>query len=165
MPTHSRQHSDATQIVEEILKEAAMPRQPASVKEAFEKKNPASIAPKMLGRHKAGKPKRLTTCRPRSVCAASLLLANRPRVFLIVHFFHVASIRSARSMSVCSCVWLSICNRTFSPSSCSSKIYCRQCDTISWGEDLLSIGAVACDKIAFHRRFSARWPSVERMSG
>jgi hypothetical protein len=55
MSTHSRQHSDATQIAEEILKEAAMPRQTASVKEAFEKKNPASIAPKMVGRHKSGK--------------------------------------------------------------------------------------------------------------
>jgi hypothetical protein len=52
MSTHSRQHSDATQIVEDILKEAAMPRQTASVKEAFERKNSASIAPKMVGRHK-----------------------------------------------------------------------------------------------------------------
>ena len=59
MPTRSRQHSDATQIVEEILKEAAMPRQAASVKKVFEKKNAASIAPKMRGRHKGGKTKTL----------------------------------------------------------------------------------------------------------
>jgi len=32
MPTHSRKHADATQIAEEILKEAAMPRLAASVK-------------------------------------------------------------------------------------------------------------------------------------
>ena len=57
MPTHSRQHSDVTQIAKEILNEAAMPRQTASVKEAFEKKNPASIAPTMLGRHKGRKTK------------------------------------------------------------------------------------------------------------
>ena len=37
MPTHSRKHSDATQIAEKILKEAAKPRQPASVKEALKK--------------------------------------------------------------------------------------------------------------------------------
>jgi hypothetical protein len=57
MPTHSRQHSDVTQIAKEILKEAARLHQATSVKEAFEKKNPASIAPKMLGRHKGGKTK------------------------------------------------------------------------------------------------------------
>jgi hypothetical protein len=56
MPTHSRQHSDAIQIAEEILKEAATPRQTASVKEAFAKKNRASLAPKMLVGTKAGKP-------------------------------------------------------------------------------------------------------------
>ena len=56
MSTHSRKHADATQIAEEILKEAAMPRLTASVKEAFEKKNPASIAQKTLSRTKAGKP-------------------------------------------------------------------------------------------------------------
>ena len=55
MPTHSRQHSDVAQITEEILKEAAIPRQAASVKEAFEKKNAASIAPKTLGGNKVGK--------------------------------------------------------------------------------------------------------------
>jgi hypothetical protein len=55
MPTHSRKHSDATQITAEILKEAARPRQAASVKEAFEKKNPASVAPKTLGGNKVGK--------------------------------------------------------------------------------------------------------------
>jgi len=38
MPTYPRKHSDATQIIEEILKEAATPRQSASVKEALEKK-------------------------------------------------------------------------------------------------------------------------------
>ena len=40
MPSHSRQHSGS--IVEEILKAAALPRQAASVKKAFEKKNPLS---------------------------------------------------------------------------------------------------------------------------
>ena len=59
MPTHSRQHSDVTQIAKEILNEAAMPRQTASVKEAFEKKNAAAIAQKTRGRHKCGKPKTL----------------------------------------------------------------------------------------------------------
>ena len=54
MPTHSRKDSDATQIAEEILREAAEPRQSASVKEAFEKKHPASLATKMVGRHKGG---------------------------------------------------------------------------------------------------------------
>jgi hypothetical protein len=34
MPTHSRQHSDVTQIAKEILKEAARLRQATSVKEA-----------------------------------------------------------------------------------------------------------------------------------
>jgi hypothetical protein len=59
MPPHSRQHSDVTQIAKEILNEAAKPRQTASVKEAFEKKNQTSIAPKMRGRHKGGKTKTL----------------------------------------------------------------------------------------------------------
>jgi hypothetical protein len=59
MPTHSRQHSELTQIAKEMLNEAAMPRQTASVKKAFEKKNAASIAPKTRGRHKGGKPKTL----------------------------------------------------------------------------------------------------------
>jgi hypothetical protein len=41
MPTHPRKHSDTTQIVEEILKEAAKPRQSASVRDAFEEKKGA----------------------------------------------------------------------------------------------------------------------------
>jgi hypothetical protein len=50
MPTHSRKHSDATQTAEEILKEAAEPRQSASVKEALEeKKTPVPVAPQRLG--------------------------------------------------------------------------------------------------------------------
>ena len=54
MPTHTRQDSDATKICEEILKEAGMPRQTASVKEGFEKKHATSLAAKMVGRHKGG---------------------------------------------------------------------------------------------------------------
>ena len=42
--THVK-HSDATQIAKEILKEAAKPRQSASVKEAFEKKNACLYRP------------------------------------------------------------------------------------------------------------------------
>ena len=57
MPSHSRQHSDA--IVEKILQAAALPRQAASVKEAFEKKNPDSDASKTPGGNKAGKPEPL----------------------------------------------------------------------------------------------------------
>jgi hypothetical protein len=56
IPTHPCKHSDDEQIVAEILKEAAMPRLVASVKEAFEKENPAPIAPEGLGGKKAGKP-------------------------------------------------------------------------------------------------------------
>lgn len=55
MPTHRRKHSDATQITEEILKDAAKPRQSASVKDALEKKNPASVIPKTLGGNKGRK--------------------------------------------------------------------------------------------------------------
>ena len=57
MPTHPLKHSDATQIAEEILKEAAEPRQSASVKEACEKKNPAPVVPKTRGGNKGGKTK------------------------------------------------------------------------------------------------------------
>ena len=57
MPTHPRKHSDATQIIADILKEADKPRLAASVKEAFEKQNPASVAPKTLGGNKGGKTK------------------------------------------------------------------------------------------------------------
>jgi len=55
MPTHSRKHADATQIAEEILKEAAMPRLAGSVKKAFEKKNPVPVAPNTLGGNKGRK--------------------------------------------------------------------------------------------------------------
>ena len=56
MPTHSREHSDDTQIVADILKDAAKPRQAASVRDAFEKKkNPAPVVPETLGRNKGGK--------------------------------------------------------------------------------------------------------------
>jgi hypothetical protein len=56
MPTHPRKHSDATQITAEILKEAAQPRQSASVKEALEKKKtPAPVAPHTVGGKKGGK--------------------------------------------------------------------------------------------------------------
>jgi hypothetical protein len=58
MPTHSRQHSDVTQIAKEILNEAAMPRQAASVKEALERKNPVLSPRKCVVGTKAGKPKR-----------------------------------------------------------------------------------------------------------
>lgn len=52
MPTHPCKQSDDAQIVAEILKEAAEPRLSASVKEAFEKENPAPVAPKTLGGNK-----------------------------------------------------------------------------------------------------------------
>ena len=55
MPTHPRTHSDDAQIAEEILKEAAEPRLSASVKEAFEKENPAPVVPETLGGNKGGK--------------------------------------------------------------------------------------------------------------
>jgi hypothetical protein len=58
MPRHSRKHSDATQIVEEILKEAAEPRQSASVKDTLDrKKTPVPVAPQTLGGKKGGKTK------------------------------------------------------------------------------------------------------------
>jgi hypothetical protein len=49
MPTHLRTHSADTQIVAEILKEAAEPRQAASVKKALKKESPAPVAPDTLG--------------------------------------------------------------------------------------------------------------------
>ena len=53
MPTYPRKHSDATQIIEEILKEVATPRQSASVKEALEKKKKhAPVNPETLGGNK-----------------------------------------------------------------------------------------------------------------
>jgi hypothetical protein len=55
MPTHPRTQSDHAQIAEEILKEAAEPRLSASVKEAFEKENPAPVVPETLGGNKGGK--------------------------------------------------------------------------------------------------------------
>jgi hypothetical protein len=57
MPTHPRKHSDATQITAEILKEAAQPRQSASVRDAFEKKTPVPVAPEALRGNKGGKAK------------------------------------------------------------------------------------------------------------
>ncbi|OAI45783.1 hypothetical protein AYO43_07525 [Nitrospira sp. SCGC AG-212-E16] len=55
MPTHPRTHSDNAQIVAEILKEAAEPRQAASVKKVLEKENPCPVASETLGRNKSGK--------------------------------------------------------------------------------------------------------------
>jgi len=52
MPAHSPKQADDAQIVEEILKEAAEPRLAASVREAFEKENPAPVAPETLGGNK-----------------------------------------------------------------------------------------------------------------
>jgi hypothetical protein len=49
MPSHPRTHSDDAQIVAEILKEAAEPRQAASVKKALKKESPAPVAPDTLG--------------------------------------------------------------------------------------------------------------------
>lgn len=49
MPTHPRTHADDAQIVAEILKEAAEPRQAASVKKALKKERPAPVAPDTLG--------------------------------------------------------------------------------------------------------------------
>jgi hypothetical protein len=63
MPTHSRKLSDATQIAQEILKEAAEPRQSASVKETLEKKKtPLPVAPESHGGNKGGK----TTAAPKN---------------------------------------------------------------------------------------------------
>jgi len=59
MPTHPRMHSDDTQIVADILKDAAEPRQAASVKEACEKKGSAPVARKCVVGTKVGKPKPL----------------------------------------------------------------------------------------------------------
>ena len=56
MPTHPRKQPDDIQIAMEILKEAAEPRLSVSVKEPFEKENPATVAPEGLGGEKAGKP-------------------------------------------------------------------------------------------------------------
>jgi len=50
MPRHSRQHSEATQIVEQILKEADEPRQATSGKETLDrKKTPVSVPPANVG--------------------------------------------------------------------------------------------------------------------
>jgi len=58
MQRHSRQHSEATQIVEQILKEADEPRQATSVKEALaRKKTPVSVLLQTLGGNKGGKTK------------------------------------------------------------------------------------------------------------
>jgi hypothetical protein len=58
MPTHPRKHSAATQITAEILKEAAKPRQSASVRDAFEKKKTSvPVASETLGGNKGGKTK------------------------------------------------------------------------------------------------------------
>lgn len=58
MPTHPRKHADTTQITAEILKEAAKPRQSASVRDAFEKKKtPVPVAPEKLSGSKGGKTK------------------------------------------------------------------------------------------------------------
>ncbi|HEX4967650.1 MAG TPA: hypothetical protein VFV44_03950 [Nitrospiraceae bacterium] len=47
MPTHPRKHSDDALIVKDILKEAAEPRQAASVKNALDKATP-SLSPRKL---------------------------------------------------------------------------------------------------------------------
>jgi hypothetical protein len=52
MPAHPRKQSDDAQIIAEILKEAAEPRQAASVKKALEYENPAPVAPETLGGNK-----------------------------------------------------------------------------------------------------------------
>ena len=56
MPRHSRQHSEATQIVEQILKEADEPRQATSGKETLDrKKTPVSVPPQTSGGNRGGK--------------------------------------------------------------------------------------------------------------
>jgi hypothetical protein len=56
MPTHLRKYSYATQIADEILKEAAEPCQSASVKDILErKKTPVPVVPQTLGGNKGGK--------------------------------------------------------------------------------------------------------------
>jgi hypothetical protein len=56
MPTRSRKHSADRQIISGILKNAAEPREAASVRDAFEKKtNPAPVVPETLGGNKGGK--------------------------------------------------------------------------------------------------------------
>ena len=57
MPAHPHKHSDATQIAADILREAAKPRQSASVKEACEEKSHAPVVPKTRGGNKGGKTK------------------------------------------------------------------------------------------------------------
>ena len=53
MPTHPRKHSDDALIVADILKEAAEPRQAASVKKALEKRTlPPSPWKRLLGTRK-----------------------------------------------------------------------------------------------------------------
>jgi hypothetical protein len=49
MPTPPRTHADDARIVADILKEAAEPRQAASVKKALQKENRAPVAPETLG--------------------------------------------------------------------------------------------------------------------
>ena len=53
MRTPPRKHSDATQITAEILKETGKPRQPASVRDAFEKMNPRPRRPANAARRKS----------------------------------------------------------------------------------------------------------------
>ena len=56
MQRHSRQHSEATQIVEQILKEADEPRQATSGKETLDrKKTPVSVPPQTSGGNRGGK--------------------------------------------------------------------------------------------------------------
>ena len=78
MPTHPRKHSDATQITAEILKEAAQPRQSASVKEALEKKKTPPCGPAHgWWEERWENRSRLAVCRPPSYCVEiSLGLSN-----------------------------------------------------------------------------------------
>jgi hypothetical protein len=55
MPTQPRTHSGATQIVTEILKDTAKPRQAVSVKKALRKMRPALVAPETLDENNGGK--------------------------------------------------------------------------------------------------------------
>ena len=56
MPTYLREQSDDTEITARLMEEAGEPRLAASVKEALEKKNPASVVPRKVDGSKGGKP-------------------------------------------------------------------------------------------------------------
>jgi hypothetical protein len=73
MPTRPRKQPDDIQIAMEILKEAAEPRLSASVKEPFEKENPALSPRKGLVGKRRENQSPLEVCRLRRYCTTVLL--------------------------------------------------------------------------------------------